>query len=440
MTSSTRCAWRWRTSRKRRNCEVDAMRERRRQAYPELIRPGAWKVVHQDRGGHTIILKRELSAPLDDSDFARGLRLHELAHVKHSPARMHPKLWRVDHTTLLAVEDARVNELVCRAGMGDLLTPLDDPAGGHLDPRDHLRAATLLLTAAHGTGAFPRLWAAYASSGAAGAVACNLARRAIAIVRQAGKSSFRDTIEAARFLDRALGTAESFPLGRLCCVSERSDHGEELPRGLRLRRRRGGGKRSATWGRIREVQEPPRPIRTGALPPWRHRATAEGSLLRSAYRLLLDGRVFSRRQRLPGGTVLVDGSGSMSLDRDAVMAILEAAPAALVARYDADPRENVGIIRILARGGRRVADEILASRCCGSGNVVDGPALRWLATRPGPRVWVSDGGVTGLGDEPSDRLTEESRAICQAHGIVRVEKAEEARKILEKEVRRALSG
>jgi hypothetical protein len=79
------------------------MRKRRCQAYPELVRPGTWKILHQDRGGYTIILKRVLSASLDDSEFARALRLHELAHARYSPARMHPKRWGADHATVLAV-------------------------------------------------------------------------------------------------------------------------------------------------------------------------------------------------------------------------------------------------------------------------------------------------------------------------------------------------
>jgi hypothetical protein len=405
-------------------------RMRRQQAYPEILRPGRWTVRHQHRGGSTNIPDRELSAPLDDTPFARGVRLHELAHVRFSPPRLHAKLWRVDHVTVLAVEDARVNELVGRAGLGRLMAPLDDPAGGHVDPRDDLRSATLLLVAAHGTGAFERLWAAYEEHGAAGATARRIASRAIAMLRTHASSTYRHTIEAARFLDRALGTSATSSFPRLCCPGVHP-HDEDGPA------RRGGRSSSSgkgpkvDWGELREVQYPPRPVRIGSrsTPAW-NRCTDEGALLRAPHRLLVDGRIFRRRARPAGGTVLVDGSGSMSLDHEAIMRIVAAAPAATMARYDGVPAKGYGIVRILAREGRRVADEVLASRCCGSGNVIDGPALRWLATRPAPRVWVSDGHVTGVGDRSDEGLTEEARAICGAHGIVRVANAEGARKAL----------
>ncbi len=411
-----------------------AVRTRRQQAYPEMLHPGPWKIRHQDRGGSTNLTDRELSAPLDDSPFARGVRVHELAHVRFSPPRLRPKIWRIDHMTMLAVEDARVNELVGRAGLGHLMMPLDDPAGGYLDPRDDLRGATLLLVAAHGTGAFDRLWVAYGATGAAGETARRLAAQAIAMVQADGApSTFRHTVRAARFLDRMLGTEDTHPHARLCRhVEHEADDDETLMDLLghpgRPKRRAKGG--TAAWGELREIQQPPLTIRMTTRSPWRSRATDEGAILRSPHRLPVDGRIFRRRQRVPGGTVLVDGSGSMSLDRDAVIGIVAAAPAAMVARYDGDPGKGFGVIRILARGSHRVPDDVLASPCCGIGNVIDGPALRWLAERPAPRVWVSDGNVTGVGDRGHDRLTEESRAICAAAGIVRVANAAEARKAL----------
>jgi hypothetical protein len=55
---------------------------------------------------------------------------------------------------------------------------------------------------------------------------------------------------------------------------------------------------------------------------------------------------------------------------------------------DGDRSESIGVIRILARGTRRVADDVLERFCCGSGNIVDGPALAreaGRATRLGER-------------------------------------------------------
>lgn len=40
-------------------------------------------------------------------------------------------------------------------------------------------------------------------------------------------------------------------------------------------------------------------------------------------------------------------------------------------------------------------------------NLIDLPALEWLSKQPGPRVWVSDGGVWPIEGEPYD-----ARAAC----------------------------
>jgi len=44
----------------------------------------------------------------------------------------------------------------------------------------------------------------------------------------------------------------------------------------------------------------------------------------------------------------------------------------------------------------RVDDKYL-DRHSGYGNVIDGPALQWLATQPERRIWVSDMHVFGVG-------------------------------------------
>ena len=398
-----------------------------RQVYPlpEILIPGSWTIRHSARGGHTVPKDRLLVVPLADSPFARGLRAHEMAHVRFSPERIRHRLLRVRLDTLLAVEDARVNEGACRAGLREVLAPLDDPAAGHVDPRDDLRTATLLLVAAHGTQAFARLWDVYGSSGGAGSQARRIAEEAVAVLRDAPSGpDFRLAVAVARSLDRIFGPEGESILPRLGCASAAdASHA-----------RRDGYPGSAEaadvpWGELREIEEPPRPLRSGAGAA-RRRATDEGAVLHAPHRFLLDRRVFARRRRLPGGTLLIDGSGSMRLERKGILALLAAAPGAQVARYDGSREGDWGRIRILVRGGWRVVDELLDEHCCGPGNVIDGPALRWLARQPGPRLWVSDGGVTGVGDRACAALTEEAQALCRAHGIVEVADARAARRAL----------
>jgi hypothetical protein len=138
----------------------------------------------------------------------------------------------------------------------------------------------------------------------------------------------------------------------------------------------------------------------------------------------LDKAIFRRRRTGHGGvSVLIDTSGSMSIETDDLDRLLLATPAgARVAIYSANRRN--GELRIVAHGNRRALAADLEP--FGRANVVDVPALEWLAKQPSPRFWVSDGRVTGVGDQPSDTVTERVAEICGASGIERVETLEAA--------------
>jgi len=149
---------------------------------------------------------------------------------------------------------------------------------------------------------------------------------------------------------------------------------------------------------------------------------AEGAHPGALHRWAIDKAVFRRPCRRIGGSVLIDTSGSMSFRPGDLDAILDASRgAALVAIYSG--RSEEGQLRIVARAGRRASPEHLAPY--GGGNIVDEPALRWLASQPGPRFWVSDGGVTGVGDVGSAEIRRRCDEICRA-AIRRFPSAREA--------------
>jgi hypothetical protein len=136
-------------------------------------------------------------------------------------------------------------------------------------------------------------------------------------------------------------------------------------------------------------------------------------VLRYPHRAAIDGAVFRRAVRRSGGTVLVDASGSMRLRRHELSRIVDAAGAILVGIYAGDG--TAGELRIVARNGRRAADEALDPP--GSGNIVDLPCLEWLAEQRPPRIWVSDGRVTGIGDHGCAGATSpKPRSGCAAAG------------------------
>jgi hypothetical protein len=127
-----------------------------------------------------------------------------------------------------------------------------------------------------------------------------------------------------------------------------------------------------------------------------------------------DGRAFAHKKRELGGTILLDCSGSMSLSAEEINDLMEGAPAGKIACYAEtgyltpamqqeaeqsnsywDRHSESGILIVAAEKGRAMHHYPLRE-ALGCNNLVDGMALRWLAQQKGPRIWVSDGGVTGI--------------------------------------------
>lgn len=124
------------------------------------------------------------------------------------------------------------------------------------------------------------------------------------------------------------------------------------------------------------------------------RATMGSRMYRPALRRpLLPQRLFVRRTpQEPGGTILIDASGSMG-DMDNIKKWLERAPFGTIAYYAGDGEK--GWLWVYARDGKRAAEiEEPDSR----GNTVDGPALTWLMNQPGPRTFVTDRGFCDCND------------------------------------------
>lgn len=137
-----------------------------------------------------------------------------------------------------------------------------------------------------------------------------------------------------------------------------------------------------------------------------------------------DGRAFGLKRRIHGGTILIDCSGSMHLTTEELRALLSRSPAATVAIYAGLPGEETGALRIVAKHGRFAPIEE-ATSCFGKGNVIDGPALRWLSRQPAPRIWVSDGIVTGRGDKAGANLNQERDRIVRDARIKRIDSLED---------------
>ncbi|HPO87356.1 MAG TPA: hypothetical protein PLN86_16060, partial [Candidatus Hydrogenedentes bacterium] len=177
------------------------------------------------------------------------------------------------------------------------------------------------------------------------------------------------------------------------------------------------------WGAMREVKLPfVRPITT-AIRALTRRPMYVGPLMYP--HRYLDGAMFGLRQRVAGGTILIDMSGSMNIMSSQIDAILTYRPAATIAAYgSAILHFRSGMLVIAARNGRAVDPEVLRNTI-GFGNVVDGPALRWLCKQPEPRIWISDGHVTGVGDRMSPILIREAMELAKREKITRFSSVDE---------------
>ena len=115
----------------------------------------------------------------------------------------------------------------------------------------------------------------------------------------------------------------------------------------------------------------------------------------------------------------------MNFNSDDILEIMKLLPAVNIAMYNGS--HHTGDLHIIAQNGKRVTDTYLYNHS-GGGNVVDGPALEWLATMPARRIWVSDMYVFGAtGDTSGFNLLKECYDICTKHKIINLKNIDEVK-------------
>lgn len=158
--------------------------------------------------------------------------------------------------------------------------------------------------------------------------------------------------------------------------------------------------------------------------------TEEGVHLKDVTRIISGASGFRRTTPYKGGALLVDASSSMEWEKEDLIEIVKQSPQATVALYSGDWKDERGFkssqqaggrlrgkIVVVARNGLLAAEEDIKSP--GDLNAIDGPALRWLASQPEPRVWYTDGGVNGV-PQPTgwNRHVEVVQVLKRAHRII----------------------
>ena len=427
--------------------------------YPELVETGGrrppWKIEDSNdhdwlpTNGITDMKARRIFVPLEAG--GRGVSIHEMAHVHWSPE----KLPRVRYPLILlqAVEDARINLGLELIGLRVTLDREQLAYVSHLAARDAKSgdiASTIVRgIASLGTDAAEALREEIdalspRASDLAGKWLTQVESRLVrARTRLGGPvAPFRVARQIARDLAKDLARhgllRKDFQVAGVGCCQIVMDPDGDGSRPYRedrksayeryLERARGAGRGAASGvavGRMK-IARPPLTVRQpsvrrGGLS--RRRCAVEGTQISRPDRYALDRAIFHRTGRGGGGTVLVDQSGSMSLSVDEVEKIVRTAGgAAVVAVYSG--KGDVGELRIVAKGDRRATNEHF--KPFGGGNVVDLPALQWLSKQPEPRLWVSDGCVTGVSDTGCEVILENCHDLAKRARIERVDNAEGA--------------
>ena len=191
---------------------------------------------------------------------------------------------------------------------------------------------------------------------------------------------------------------------------------------MTYRTQRGMGR----WGHM-EIENPILQVNlNGKLKNGRgYRAMNYGHNPKYINRYCIDKQIFKQNHRVKGGTILIDASGSMHFSGEDILEIMNILPAVTIAMYNGGGMG--GVLRIIAKGGRRVTQDYL-DRYSGGGNIVDGPALRWLAEMPARRIWVSDMKVFGVGANASGyNLLKDCYDICTQNKIINLKDIDEVK-------------
>lgn len=429
---------------------------------PSKVKP--WQI-EESKIAAVDLENRRMIVPLDESERSRFLRAHEQGHIRWTPKSAGcPD--DVPMSAYQSAEDNRINYLLRNKAGISPERPLVDSRGHERFAEDwaagrisDLEIASLLM-ASRGTPDHDalrgRLYDALTldeygemESGALDSLCAavnRLAKKNAEHCRTRGNPQYSETVEVARMMrdtfsadvssadspvmtspgletvERDLGglsESDGTVSRALADAAEGAEYSDYA------------GSDTNSWVPMEVVKQPLAESFPARMKGPKPRPTDEGSVFGHPHRILTDGRVFRTKPRRKGtGTVLIDVSGSMSLSAEDVREIVGALPASTVAIYSGGHHpgtdEEVGILRIIAAGGRRARPEGMTNGPSMGGNMCDGPALKWLAKMPAPRIWICDGVVTGYGDMSAANLSREAGIIAKQAGIMRLPTMTEA--------------
>lgn len=421
--------------------------------FPEAIDGEAWSV---EEGIPRVDLEgKRLYVPLGADPQERVSRIHELAHIKWTPKMSLSDAARDSNVTpeaMNAAEDGRVNILAMKAGC--------DLTAGAVD-KDMMVLTLNRLVQARNVGRLAEIAAACTGTGDAATVGAWLSSEEARVLHpripqliarlmdtipgiyQAYEYRFAGTRHVATLVHQAALHAEQAQKiadtrkaldgddgdgtdgaddagdGEPGSEDENDSADEILKTAERAVFDNDKFKSNAVWGEMTVLPTALRFGHAGALRALRPRCEESGALMTRPERMFIDGRIFGVRRRAPGGSILIDVSGSMTFTVEQLDRILDRLPGATVGVYS---NHNFALV---CRRGRRVSKEDVARYNFSGYNTCDGPALTWLGTQRAPRYWISDGHINGEhGNVGANLYTEVAMTLRRRH-IARLDSVEE---------------
>lgn len=386
---------------------------------PEAIDGERWRVSRSPslRVAGVSPWDHQMIVPLGQEEPERLVRLHEMTHIKITPKTIRELAGIEDlpEEIVQTCEDSRVHGQMQRLGFGirNMVGVIPDIEMNSIGKEAHLAVLAGIAAATYGTGEHERLTNAipdFHEEGIDERQAAFMFGAALADARAHDPvelPGFDVTLQMVREIVDMYGDPRDpdpppppiIPPNRQHQIPNADPHG------------------TAGWGEM-TLEEPKLPLRLPGHLKGKRKKVPEvrGRRLHRIGRLYQDGRVFATRTPVRrGGAVLIDTSGSMALEPSEVLELCLKYPAGVIGAYSGTG-EDSGTLRVIARNGKRVRDEDMDPP--GGGNVVDGPALDWLAQQPGPRWWISDAGVSGgaVG-------LKYCYDVCKRNNIIRVDDA-----------------
>ncbi len=403
-----------------------------------------WKIAHSDSVPTADEESKLMGVPLDDDGVSHCQRLQTVGRIKYDDPSVEITPEEKESLLLKSIDDFRINYLLKGAGIDisdgflseSVKNNFFDAIRGYSE--EHIELSYRLLT--HSTvdeikkssrnTSIPKMFNMIAREIKKSPTKKNVVRLARLIIEEQqyedyDLDSFFPPPDPSSLIASSMATEDGYDPEKIFATAQElvsfaedeagndnkirelpSDVASLLPNEKMQLSHPKESVRLAPWGKM-EIEEPPRIISCIGRSHRKWKPQEEGVIPRYPHRFFIDRQVFARRCKEPGGTVLIDASGSMSMSPQDIQEIVRHAPGCTVACYSADRYD--GKLRILAKNGKRVSDEYCISPCGGC-NVIDYHAVLWVFKQSAPRIWITDGGVSGIGDI----MEHGNKIMCQA--------------------------